>query len=112
MTIRKGLIFVTALSVILLAFSCATIANHFNESNIRVVTNSRVVEGMHFINGWATEADPKYTAQSVGNQVANELGRRGSHDLDILVELKSRGTTEEMNMWTVSIYTAAEARAK
>lgn len=113
MSIRKGLSFVLALSILWLVLSsCATVSNHFGQSNIRVVTNSRVVEGMHFINGWSTEAGSQYTAQSVGDMVANDLGKRGSHDISILVELRSRGTQDTANMWTISIYAAWEPRSK
>jgi hypothetical protein len=59
---------------------------------------------MYFLNGWETEADNMDTAQAVGNKVANDLGKKGSHDIDILVELKSRGSMEQSNLWTISIY--------
>jgi hypothetical protein len=91
---------------LLFVVSCASVSNQYRQSNVRVVTNNRVVSGMHFINGWTTEADNRATAQNVGNKVANDLGKKGSHDINILVELKSRGSLEESNIWTISVYSA------
>jgi len=100
----KGIFVLSIFSFLLLIVSCSSVPNKFTQSNIGVVTNNKVVAGMHFVNGWATEADTQYTAQSVGNMVANDMGKKGSHDITVLVELKSRGTHQEMNMWTISVY--------
>jgi hypothetical protein len=102
----KGLSFFCVLSALFLVLSCSTMPNQYRWANVRVVTNNKVIEGMRFINGWAVEADTQFTAQTIGNRVANDLGKKGSHDIDILVELKSRGTTETTNIWMVSVYNA------
>jgi hypothetical protein len=105
--IAKGGFFLVAASILLLVVSCASVHNQYRQANIRVVTNARVVAGLHFINGWQKEADNMSTAQEVGNGIANDLGKKGSHDIDILVELKSRGGLETSNIWTISIYSAS-----
>lgn len=99
-------------SLLLLLISCTTVPNKYDQADIRVVTNNQIVEGNHFVTGWTVEEDPWRTAQSVGDDVANDLGRKGAHDIDILVELESRGTNESPNIWKISIYSAQGAVAQ
>ncbi len=110
MKTRVGLLALFLLPVLIA--SCASFSNRYTEANIRIATNPRVVADMQFVDGWSTQAGTAYSAQAVGIMVANDLAKKGWHDVCVLVELTARGDslapswniTAHLNIWQISIY--------
>ncbi len=81
---KRGMkkLLVTFRLVSLLMVSCMSTAE-YRDAGIRIATNSRLVAGMQFVNGWTRSYSDAYVA---GEIEAVMLAEKGTRDVTVLVE--------------------------
>jgi hypothetical protein len=100
-------LFVIFSLVSLLLVSC--MSTEYKDAGIRIATDSRLVAGMQFVNGW-TVGEPYFNAYGVGVKEANILAEKGERDVTVLVAVYNLNDRIWLSrhwhskIWQISVY--------
>lgn len=99
------------LIIILIITGCSSLSNYYIEKNIIIVSHPNWVEGMQFVDGWTTQIGYAWGSEEVGKMVANDLAKKGWHDIYVLIEFIDPGFAGNNKYaigrratWRISIY--------